>query len=336
MSAPETNGLVWTPAFAGVTIEHIRMTTRLYFHPACLDHDPGPRPGLAPARLHAVIEALRQPGFEALEWREASRIGHACLELVHTPEYVDAVLAPIPAGEQRAFDFETFATSGTAEAALYSAGGVLDAVTAVAAGQARNALCLASPGGHHAEAETAQGFCFFNHVAMGAVAALKMPGIARVAVLDFDAHHGNGTQSLFWSRESCCLVSLHEDLGLTGFRYERGAHDNILNLPLPPKSGSAVFRDAVDTGALPKIAALQPDLLLVSAGFDMHRDDPLADLCLEVEDYAWLGARLARFAGGLCHGRLVAVLEGGYNVDVLGYCAAAFVGGLIAPNACES
>ena len=221
------------------------MTTCIYVHPSCLGHDPKPVLGLAPARLRAVMDALHRPGFKALEWREAMPIDRNGLELVHTPDYVDSVLSPVPAGEQRAFDFETFATSGTAEAALHSAGGVLDAVKAVVAGEARNAFCLASPGGHHAEAEMAQGFCFFNHVAIAAVAALTLPGISQVAVLDFDAHHGNGTQSLFWSRKACCLVSLHEDLGLTGFPHERGAHDNILNIPLPSGSDGKVFRDAI-------------------------------------------------------------------------------------------
>ena len=305
------------------------MTTGVYFHPACLKHDPAPTPGLAPARLLTVIEALRRPGFEALRWTEPEPATRDDLMVAHTPDYIDTVLAPIAGGEQQAFDFETFAMAGTAEAALCSAGAVLAAVKAVAAGDNRNAFCIASPGGHHAEAEMAQGFCFFNHVAMAAVAATRLPGIDRVAVLDFDAHHGNGTQSLFWSHADRMLVSLHEDVGLSGYSHEQGSADNILNIPLPTGSDGAAVRAAVEALALPKLAAFRPDLLLVSAGFDMHADDPLANLVLHTDDYAWLGSRLAGFADAVCDGRLVAVLEGGYNLEMLGACAAAFVRGLM-------
>jgi acetoin utilization deacetylase AcuC-like enzyme len=300
------------------------MTTRLYFHPACLAHDPAPLPGFAPARLQAVINALRGPAFEALEWVEPMPALQGQLTLVHTSDYVESVLAPVVPGEQKAFDFETFAMSATGEAALASAGAVLDAVAAVAGGEARNAFCLASPGGHHAEAEMAQGYCFFNPVAL---AARRFAG--RVAVLDFDAHHGNGTQSLFWSHPDCLLVSLHEDVGLSGFAHERGAYDNILNLPLPPHSDGAVFRAAVETQALPKIAAFEPHLLVVSAGFDMHRADPLSSLMLDVADYGWLGERLAACADVACAGRMVAVLEGGYDLDALAASVAAFVCGMM-------
>jgi acetoin utilization deacetylase AcuC-like enzyme len=202
-------------------------------------------------------------------------------------------------------------------------------VRAVAAGQARNAFCLASPGGHHAEAETAQGFCFFNHVALAAAVAQAELGVTRVAVLDFDAHHGNGTQSLFWNHADRMLVSLHEDIGLSGFAHERGAQGNILNLPLATGTGSPEFRIAVQDKAVPALAAFQPELLLVSAGFDMCEGDPMAGLRLQVEDYAWIGKTLAGFADEHCGGRLVAVMEGGYNLETLGECATAFTQGLI-------
>ncbi len=300
------------------------MTPRLYFHPATLTHDPGPFPGMGPARLNAVRDALEGLGA----WHTAAQATPDLLGLVHTGDYIDSVLAPIAPGEERAFDFETFAMSGTAEAALYSAGLVAEAVRAVVAGEAGRAFCLVSPGGHHAEADTAQGFCFFNHVAMAAAMAQAMPGVERVAVLDFDAHHGNGTQSLFWNHERRLLVSLHEETGLSGFAHERGSAGNVLNIPLPPGSGSDPYRRAMVDKALPKLAEFAPDLLIVSAGFDMHRDDPLASMRLETADYAWTGAELAALADTDCAGRVVAVLEGGYNLDHLGACAAAFVSGL--------
>ena len=305
------------------------MTTQVYSHTACAGHDPGPFHGMGPARLQAVASALSGPGFGPLAWETAGPIPREILELVHLPAYVDAVLAPVPEGEERAFDFETSAMGGTAHAALHAAGLVAEAVRAVLAGEARNAFCIVSPGGHHAEAETAQGFCFFNNVAVAAALAQDRLGVRRVAVLDFDAHHGNGTQSLFWSHADRMLVSLHEDTPLSGLRDERGAANNILNIPLPHGSDGAVLRDRMTGEALPAIEAFRPELLLVSAGFDMHRDDPLGRLDLDVPDYGWLGEELAALADRLCGGSLVAVLEGGYSLEWLGPSAAAFVAGLM-------
>jgi acetoin utilization deacetylase AcuC-like enzyme len=298
------------------------MTTRAYFHPGTLLHDPKPMPGLAPARLHAVREALQQ--IEGLAWGSADPIDLETLQLVHTPDYVAAIATPIEAGRQRKFDRDTYAMAHTYQAALRSAGLAAAATRAVVAGDARSAFCLASPGGHHAEADMAQGFCFFNTVAMAGVMAQAQLGITRVAVLDFDAHHGNGTQSLFWSCKNRLLISLHEETTLSGFANETGACDNILNIPLKPGSDGAVFRHAIETLALPKLKQFQPDLLLVSAGFDAHRADPLANLNWEGDDYAWIGQRLA--ALGL---PLVAVMEGGYNLATIGGLAAAFVTGMM-------
>ena len=303
------------------------MSTAIFTHSACLLHDPAPLPGFAPARLVAVVEALRN--VPCLDWHNGQPATREQLALVHTPDYIAQVLAPIPPGEQKSFDFETFAMSATPAAALTASGLAVSAVRAVMAGEARNAFCLASPGGHHAEAEMAQGFCFFNHVALAAAFAQAELGVGRVAVLDFDAHHGNGTQSLFWNHADRMLVSLHEDLGLSGFAHEQGAHGNILNIPLATGSGSAEFHQAITQSALPALAAFQPELMLVSAGFDMCEGDPLAGLRLRVEDYGWIGGRLATLADAHCAGRLVAVMEGGYNLATLGDCAAAFVRGLM-------
>jgi acetoin utilization deacetylase AcuC-like enzyme len=275
--------------------------------------------------LQAVLAALKDPAFDRMVWRNAPPITQEALRLVHTQAYIDTVLAPVHEGEERIFDFETFAVSGTAEAALYSAGLVVRATEAVASGEARRAFCVVSPSGHHAEADSAHGYCFFNHIAVAAVAAQRNLGVSRIAVLDFDAHHGNGTQNLFWNYENRLFISLHEETGLSGFAHETGVSGNILNIPLATGSAGAVFRQAIETQALPKVKTFRPDILFVSAGFDMHTADPLSGLCLETEDYAWLGQQLGAFADSVCQGKLVAALEGGYNLDVLGPCVAAFV-----------
>ena len=279
-------------------------------------------PGMAPARLTTVRDALSQ--IDGLAWHDADPIDVETLQLVHTRGYVADIAMPIKLGKQRKFDRETWAMQHTYAAAMRSAGLVAEATRAVVAGASQNAFCLVSPGGHHAEAEMAQGFCFFNHVAVAAVMSQAQLGVSRVAVLDFDAHHGNGTQSLFWSCKNRLLVSLHEETGLSGFASETGACDNILNIPLKPRSDGTVFRHAIKTLAMPKLAAFKPDLLLVSAGFDAHRADPMANLNWDTDDYAWIGQRLAKFPAPL-----VAVMEGGYNLATIGSLSAAFVTGLM-------
>jgi acetoin utilization deacetylase AcuC-like enzyme len=303
--------------------------TFLYAHPDCALHDPAPHKGFAPARLDAVLKALKDPAFKDLAWHDAPPATESYLSLFHTPEHIASVLQVIPEGEQRAFDFETFAMSGTAQAALRSAGLVQGAVDAVIKGEARNAFCAVSPGGHHAEADCALGYCFFNHAALGALWAQQNADVSRVTIFDFDAHHGNGTQSAFWNHENRLYVSLHEDNALSGFANEHGAWNNVLNIPLPAESDGALFRDEVECRAFPKIEDFKADLMIVSAGFDMHADDPLSRLRLGAADYAWLGEKLAALADRIGKGRLVSVMEGGYNLEALGACAAAFVQGLM-------
>jgi acetoin utilization deacetylase AcuC-like enzyme len=293
----------------------------VYSSPLCFLHDPKPKRGFAPLRLRAVEEALRK--IDGLAWRDGPKASRDYLELLHTPEYLDLFLDPVPSGKDKKYDAETYAMSATSDAAMAAAGLVWQATQDVAQGRTRRAFCLASPGGHHAEADLANGFCFLAHAALAAVAAQKFLNKPKVAVLDFDAHHGNGTQSFFWNYEDRLYISLHEETGLSGFADETGAWNNVMNLPLPKGSDSSVFRRAIEEKALPKIAAFAPDMLFVSAGFDMLRGDPLAHQRLEIEDYAWLGRVLSR------HGPLVAVLEGGYKLDSLGPAVAAFVKGLI-------
>ncbi len=299
-----------------------------YTHPHCFNHTPPPDPDFAPKRLRTVIEALRDPRFSRLAWHEPQALMPQELELVHTKNYIAKVLATVAVNEKRFLAPDTVAVAGTASAALAAAGVVMAATKDVIAKNADRAFCIVSPGGHHAEADAAGGFCFFNNVALAAVAAQKNFGLSRVAVLDFDAHHGNGTQSFFWNFEDRLYISLHEETGLSGFAGETGAYDNVLNIPLPGKTGGDDFRKAFEEKALPKLDAFKPDVVFVSAGFDMHIGDPLSSMRLNGGDYFRLGQTLRAAADSLCKGRLVAVLEGGYNLDALGSCAASFVDGL--------
>jgi acetoin utilization deacetylase AcuC-like enzyme len=308
----------------------------IFSHPACLKHTPPPDPSFAPKRLKVVLDALRATRSDSLCFREAPPLAPEDLELAHTPAYVADVLRPIMNGDQTVFAPDAIAVSGTGEAALHAAGAVMTATGEVMAGRIGKAFCVVSPGGHHAEADAAMGFCFFNHIALAAIAAQKKMGAGRVAVVDFDAHHGNGTQSLFWNFENRLLISIHEETPLSGFTGETGAWNNILNLPLPKESGSEALREAFTEKVVPKLQAFKPDILFISAGFDMHSDDPLASLNMDLSDYRWLGEQLRGLSDTLCEGRAVAVLEGGYDLATLGECAAEFVLALAGaePEAC--
>ncbi|MFZ4762908.1 MAG: histone deacetylase family protein [Alphaproteobacteria bacterium] len=303
----------------------------IFTHPSCLEHDPSPIQGFAPQRLQTIMEALTAADlspFLSFQYT-APPATPAQLQLVHTPEHIAHILQPIPQGTELAFDHETFAMSGTAKAILQAAGLAIAATSAVVNGKVAQAFCLTSPGGHHAEAEMVQGYCFCNHVALAAVMAQEEMGLERVAVLDIDTHHGNGTQSLFWNHPQRLFISLHEDTPLSGLAEETGAWHNILNIPLPHGSDGHALCRAIIEQVRPKLTAFRPDILLVSAGFDMHNDDPLGNLALATHDYYRLGAQLQAIAQELCQQRLVCVLEGGYNLEVLGASVAAFVAGII-------
>ncbi|MFO0995374.1 MAG: histone deacetylase family protein [Alphaproteobacteria bacterium] len=308
------------------------MTTFLYTHPACLDHDPGPHHPERPARLEAILKALEGPEFAALERREAPRADDRQIELVHPALFVQRLLGAVPHAGRARIDADTVMSPGSGEAALRAAGAVCAAVDAVAAGQARNAFCAVRPPGHHAEPNRAMGFCLFNNVAIGAYHARARHGLARVAVVDFDVHHGNGTQAAFERDPAAFYTSTHQWplYPGTGALHERGVANNILNLPLPPGAGSAEFRPAIEAGVVPALEAFGPDILFISAGFDAHADDPLANLNLTTEDYGWATEQLASFAARRCQGRLVSTLEGGYNLEALAESAASHVRALMA------
>jgi acetoin utilization deacetylase AcuC-like enzyme len=307
------------------------MTTVLYTHEACLEHDPGPHHPESPARLEAVLEALSDPAYAKLERREAPRASLAQIARAHPGDFVERVLAAVPKQGYAALDADTVLSPGSGEAALRAAGAAIAAVDAVIAGEAKSAFCAVRPPGHHAEPRHAMGFCLFNNVAIAALHARAQHGLARVAVVDFDVHHGNGTQAAFERDPSLLYASTHQ-MPLypgTGAVSERGV-GNIVNVPLRPMSGSEEFRKAFTATILPALEAFRPELLIISAGFDAHRDDPLAQLMLVEADYAWCTERLVEIAAKHAGGRIVSSLEGGYDLDALAASTAVHVAALMA------
>ncbi|MCG8547085.1 MAG: histone deacetylase family protein [Alphaproteobacteria bacterium] len=307
------------------------MQTILYTHDACLEHDPGEHHPESPARLRAVLAAMEAEEFQHLDRRPAPHAEVDQIARVHDRNYVQAVLDAIPESGRRALDGDTHVSPGSGEAALRAAGAVCAAVDAVAAGEARNAFCAVRPPGHHAEQSIAMGFCLFNNVAVGAAHAQAMHGLDRVAVIDFDVHHGNGTQAMFWENAEQFYASTHQYplYPGTGGRDEHGKYNNIVNAPLEPSSGSGQFRDAITETVIPAVQKFAPDIVFISAGFDAHRADPLAMLNLETEDFEWATAALAGVAGECCKGRVVSTLEGGYDLGALAASAAAHVRALM-------
>jgi acetoin utilization deacetylase AcuC-like enzyme len=297
-------------------------------HPACLEHDPGPDHPERPARLRAVLDALHR-AFPGQAWREAPMAKRGDLLRVHAAELVDEVLRPLPDGRERLqLDPDTALSAGSGHAALHAAGAGIAAVDALMAGEDTTAFCAVRPPGHHATASTAMGFCLFNNVAVAAAHARDRHGLERIAIADFDVHHGNGTQAIFQSETRVAYFSSHQS-GLyphSGSVHERGA-GNVHNALLPPGSGGFRFRNTWLDTLLPALDDFRPQLLLVSAGFDAHMADPLADLMLDAEDFAWITTELRTIARR--HGsRIVSMLEGGYNVDALAECAVAHAGAL--------
>jgi acetoin utilization deacetylase AcuC-like enzyme len=306
------------------------MSLALFTHPACLRHDPGDGHAESPQRLATVLEALHRADLPDLDWREAPVVTREQLRRVHDQSLLSEVL-DTPTPVFRRLDPDTAMNPHSAEAALRAAGAVCAAVDAVMAGPQRHAFCAVRPPGHHATPTQAMGFCLFNSIAVGAAHALAVHKLARVTVVDFDVHHGNGTQDIFWNEPRVQFVSSHQR-GIypgTGDADERG-RGNILNAPLPAGCDSALFRRAWSERLLPEIDAFKPQLILVSAGFDAHRLDPLAGLMLESDDYAWITAELAALAQRHAQGRLVSSLEGGYNLDALRDSCLAHVRALLA------
>ncbi|HEY5209840.1 MAG TPA: histone deacetylase family protein [Stellaceae bacterium] len=306
------------------------MTTALFTHPACLAHDTSPRHPESPARLAAVLDALSGEAFAALDRHEAPRAMLDELALIHPRAFIADVLAAIPETGHAALDADTIVSPGSGEAALRAAGAVVAAVDCVMAGDAANAFCAVRPPGHHAEPDRAMGFCLFNNVAIGAMRARRAHGRERVAIVDFDVHHGNGTQAAFAADPHFLYASTHQApfYPCTGAASETGV-GNIVNVPLPAGAGSAAFRAAFERTILPALDRFRPDFLVISAGFDAHRNDPLAQLMLEEADYVWVTDRLMGVAARHAEGRIVSSLEGGYDLAALAASSAAHVATLM-------
>ena len=303
------------------------MSTALFTHLAGLDHDTGPGHPECPDRLRAVLGALAAPAFDELVRREAPRATRVQLERAHPAGYVERVLGTVPAaGASVRLDADTVMSARSAEAALRAAGGACAAVDAVMAGEAATVFVATRPPGHHAEPERAMGFCLFGNAAVAALHARARWSLQRVAVVDFDVHHGNGTQAMAWDDADFFFASSHQSPCYpgTGAADEQGVAGNVINVPLAPGSGSAAFRRGWERTILPGLEAFAPALVIISAGFDAHRADPLAQIELEAADFSWVTREILSVAGG----RAVSVLEGGYDLRALGECVAAHVAAL--------
>ncbi len=306
------------------------MSTWLITHPACLEHDTGPGHPEHRDRLIAVLDELDQPQFAALERHEAERASREAIERVHTRAYVNAVFQAVPTQGRSAFNADTVLSAGSAEAVLRSAGAGLQAVDAIQSGQARRAFCATRPPGHHAEPDASMGFCLLNNVAIAAYHAQAVHGLARVAVVDFDVHHGNGTQTMFANQPGLFYLSLHQYplFPGTGSRRDNVA-GNILNLPLPEGTDSAAYRQQFHGEAISALIEFDPDLIILSTGFDAAAADPLAGLLLEDADFAWITDELVAAANYCCGGHICSILEGGYDLNALRRGVSAHVAGLL-------
>jgi acetoin utilization deacetylase AcuC-like enzyme len=309
-------------------------TTGFVFHPRCVEHDPGRGHPERADRLRAIRSRLAGSGLlSELDAREPRRATEAELVRVHGREHIARVRAVCERGAG-ALDGDTSVSSASFEAALRAAGGVLEACERVLAGEWRNAFCAVRPPGHHAERDEAMGFCLFNNVAVAAAALRAAHGIERVAILDWDVHHGNGTQHAIERDPSVFYASLHQWplYPGTGAARERGlgpGEGATRNCPLPPGSGDAEWLGALEREILPELEAFAPGFVLISAGFDAHRLDPLASTCLSERAYAEMTARALELAARTAGGRLVSVLEGGYHLEALASCVETHLGGLV-------
>jgi acetoin utilization deacetylase AcuC-like enzyme len=306
------------------------MTTLLIHHPVFAEHIvPFGHPE-RPERIRAVEAALAEPPFDALLRRRAQMADAEMVLLCHPQSHLDAMRHASPSEGLCRLDPDTVMSPKTLEAALFAVGGACEAVDAVLSGEVANAFCAMRPPGHHAEPERAMGFCFFNQAAIAARHAQKAHGVGRVAIVDWDVHHGNGTQAIFWDDPSVLYASTHQ-MPLypgTGAASETGA-GNIVNAPLPPGADGKLFRAAFETRILPALDRFSPDLLILSAGFDAHERDPLAELELVEADFAWATEILMERAERSFGGRIVSVLEGGYDLKGLAGSVAAHVGTLM-------
>jgi acetoin utilization deacetylase AcuC-like enzyme len=307
------------------------MTTLLLTHRASLDHLTPPGHPERPDRIRAVDQVLSEGRFDKLVRQEAPEGTLDLVRLCHDEHYVEELRRIAPDKGLIYLDGDTSMSPGTWETVMRTVGGAVAATDAVMTGAADNAFLAMRPPGHHAETNKPMGFCFFDHAAIAARHAQRKYGIARAAVVDFDVHHGNGTQDIFWADPTMMYCSTHQmplfpGTGATG---ERGEHDTIVNAPLAPNDGAAKFRAAFENLILPQLTKFVPELIVISAGFDAHRRDPLANINLDAEDFGWVTRKLLDVAHASAGGRVVSVLEGGYDLQGLKESVAAHVTALM-------
>ena len=302
------------------------MTTAFLTHQICAGHEMGPGHPECPERLRAVWGALEAAEFDALQRHDAPQARREQIERVHPAAYVSAIEEAAPSDGYVRLDQDTVMCPESWEAALRAAGAVIQATDLVMAGEADNAFCAVRPPGHHAEPGRPMGFCIFNNVAIGALHARAEHGLQKIAVVDFDVHHGNGTQAAFWEDAELFFASSHQSPFYpgSGQESETGA-GSIHNAELAAGSGSAQFRNAWQGRLLPALDDFAPEILFISAGFDAHMADPLAQLNLSTADYAWISDELLRIAQKHCAGRVISTLEGGYDLGALAEASAAHV-----------
>jgi acetoin utilization deacetylase AcuC-like enzyme len=307
------------------------MSTLLLSHPACLNHlTPLGHPE-RPDRLRAIEQALEHERFQLLAREEAPMAPMEIIALVHPMDYIESIRGASPSEGMVRLDADTSMSPGSFEAALRGAGGGMHAVDEVMNQKAANAFVAVRPPGHHAEVARPMGFCLFNNAAIAARYAQDRYDVERVAIVDFDVHHGNGSQDIFWSDKSVMYCSTHE-MPLfpgTGAVSERGEFNTIVNAPLRSGDGGDAFRQAFESAILPRLREFKPDFLVISAGFDAHTRDPLANINLVEADYTWVTKKLMEIADSSAQGRIVSMLEGGYDLQGLANSAAAHVTALM-------
>jgi acetoin utilization deacetylase AcuC-like enzyme len=307
------------------------MSTLLITHPDCLGHVVPQGHPERPERLRAIENALEIEKFQSLARTQAPKAPLDVVALCHPMDYIEDLAAAIPAQGIVHLDADTSVSPGTFDAALRAVGGAMLAVDEVMSKKAANAFVATRPPGHHAETARPMGFCFFDNAAIAARYAQKRYGIARAAIVDFDVHHGNGSQEIFWADKSVMYGSTHQ-MPLypgSGAVIEAGEYDTVVNAPLRPGDGGEAFRAAFESRLLPRLLDFAPELLIISAGFDAHMRDPLANLNLVETDFVWATQKIMDVADRVADGRVVSLLEGGYDLEALASSAAAHVTALM-------